>query len=97
MPVTFLIGARRKPSINRALNPLDLGWLCRRSGCRKNRDDRSGQNRNDPVQHGRTRSEPLVNYTLQVEGIFRNQREREPPQRTVMGIIPKDRAACRGG
>ena len=31
--------------------PSDLRWLCRRSVCRKNRHDRSGQNRNNPVLH----------------------------------------------
>ena len=32
-------------------NPLDLRWLCRRSGCRKNRHDRFGQNPNNHVHH----------------------------------------------
>src|SRR6516165_7512447 len=43
--------SRRKPRIKRGLNPLDLRWLCRGSGCRKKRHDRSGQNRNNPDLH----------------------------------------------
>src|SRR5262249_13847952 len=43
---------RRKPRVNCSLNSLDLGRLGSRNGCRKDRHDRSGQNRNNPVLHG---------------------------------------------
>ena len=51
MPVTFSIGVRAASHASSAPEPSDLRWLCRRSVCRKNRHDRSGQNRNNPVLH----------------------------------------------